>query len=96
MATRYAKRVAYRRSELIIAATVLWLRADSQGTPRCGRDRPQPGPGPDAVTEAAAPAAGRRAGRGATEGGGADMDAMRPTAYPTLYRDVEVIVSQDH
>jgi transposase len=28
LATRYAKRVAYYRSEIIIAAIVLWLRAD--------------------------------------------------------------------
>jgi transposase len=26
LATRYAKRLAYWRSELVIAATVLWLR----------------------------------------------------------------------
>jgi transposase len=26
LATRYAKRAAYYRSELIIAATILWLR----------------------------------------------------------------------
>jgi transposase len=32
-ATRYAKRVAYYRSEIIIAAIVLWLRADLQDTP---------------------------------------------------------------
>ena len=33
LATRYAKRVAYYRSEIIIAAIVLWLRADLQDTP---------------------------------------------------------------
>lgn len=33
LATRYAKRVAYYRSEIIIAAVVLWLRADLQDTP---------------------------------------------------------------
>lgn len=33
LATRYAKRAAYYRSELIIAATILWLRQDSQDTP---------------------------------------------------------------
>jgi transposase len=33
LATRYAKRAAYYRSEIIIAATVLWLRADLQDTP---------------------------------------------------------------
>lgn len=32
LATRYAKRAAYYRSELIIAATILWLRQDSQDT----------------------------------------------------------------
>ena len=32
LATRYAKRVAYYRSELVIAAMILWLR-DSQDTP---------------------------------------------------------------
>jgi len=33
LATRYAKRAAYYRAELIIAATVLWLRAGLQDTP---------------------------------------------------------------
>jgi transposase len=33
LATRYAKRVAYYQSEIVIAAIVLWLRADSQDTP---------------------------------------------------------------
>jgi len=33
LATRYAKRVAYYRSEIIIAAIVLWLRTDLQDTP---------------------------------------------------------------
>ncbi|OJY42701.1 MAG: IS5 family transposase [Pseudonocardia sp. 73-21] len=33
LATRYAKRAAYYRSEIIIAATVLWLRADLRDTP---------------------------------------------------------------
>ena len=33
LATRYAKRVAYYRSEIIIATIVLWLRADLQDTP---------------------------------------------------------------
>lgn len=33
LATRYAKRVAYYRSEIIIAAIVLWLRVDLQDTP---------------------------------------------------------------
>lgn len=34
LATRYAKRVAYYRSEIIIAAIMLWLRAaDLQDTP---------------------------------------------------------------
>lgn len=33
LATRYAKRVAYYRSEIIIAAIILWLRADLQDTP---------------------------------------------------------------
>lgn len=32
LATRYAKRVAYYRSEIIIATIVLWLRADLQDT----------------------------------------------------------------
>jgi hypothetical protein len=32
-ATRYAKWVAYYRSEIVIAAIVLWLRADLQDTP---------------------------------------------------------------
>ncbi len=32
LATRYAKRVAYYRAEVVIAAIVLWLR-DSQDTP---------------------------------------------------------------
>ena len=33
LATRYAKRAAYYRAEIIIAATVLWLREHSQDTP---------------------------------------------------------------
>lgn len=33
LATRYAKRAAYYRAEIIIAATVLWLRQHSQDTP---------------------------------------------------------------
>ena len=33
LATRYAKRVAYYRSEIVIAAIVLWLRADLQDRP---------------------------------------------------------------
>jgi len=33
LATRYAKRAAYYRSEIILAATVLWLRAELQDTP---------------------------------------------------------------
>jgi transposase len=33
LATRYAKRVAYYRSEIVIAAIMLWLRADLQDTP---------------------------------------------------------------
>jgi transposase len=33
LATRYAKRVAYYQSEIVIAAIVLWLRADLQDTP---------------------------------------------------------------
>lgn len=33
LATRYAKRVAYYRTEIIIAAIVLWLRTDLQDTP---------------------------------------------------------------
>ncbi|MFD7428297.1 hypothetical protein ACFV6Z_14750, partial [Streptomyces sp. NPDC059818] len=33
IATRHAKRVTYYRSEIIIAAIVLWLRADLQDTP---------------------------------------------------------------
>ena len=33
LATRYAKRAAYYRAEIIIAAIVLWLRADLQDTP---------------------------------------------------------------
>jgi transposase len=33
LATRYAKRVAYYRSEIVIAAIVLWLRADLHDTP---------------------------------------------------------------
>jgi transposase len=32
LATRYAKRVAYHRAEILIAAIVLWLRQDSQDT----------------------------------------------------------------
>jgi transposase len=32
LATRYAKRAAYYRSEIIIAATVLWLRTELQDT----------------------------------------------------------------
>jgi transposase len=32
LATRYAKRVAYYRSEIVIAAILLWLRADLQDT----------------------------------------------------------------
>jgi transposase len=33
LATRYAKRAAYYRAILIIAATVLWLREDPQDRP---------------------------------------------------------------
>lgn len=33
LATRYAKRVAYYRSEITIAAIMLWLRAGLQDTP---------------------------------------------------------------
>jgi transposase len=33
LATRYAKRAAYYRAELTIAAIVLWLRTDLQDTP---------------------------------------------------------------
>jgi transposase len=33
LATRYAKRAAYYRSEIIIVAIVLWLRTDLQDTP---------------------------------------------------------------
>lgn len=33
LATRYAKRAAYYRAEIIIAATILWLREHSQDTP---------------------------------------------------------------
>jgi transposase len=33
LATRYAKRAAYFRAEIIIAAIVLWLRTDLQDTP---------------------------------------------------------------
>jgi transposase len=33
LATRYAKRVAYYRSEITIVAIMLWLRADLQDTP---------------------------------------------------------------
>jgi transposase len=33
LATRYAKRVAYYRSEIVLASIVLWLRADLQDTP---------------------------------------------------------------
>ena len=33
LATRYAKRAAYYRAELVIAAIVLWLRQDSQDRP---------------------------------------------------------------
>ncbi len=33
LATRYAKRAAYYRAEILIAAIVLWLREDSQDTP---------------------------------------------------------------
>ena len=33
LATRYAKRAAYYRAEIIIAAIVLWLRTDLQDTP---------------------------------------------------------------
>ena len=53
LATRYAKRVAYYRSEIIIAAIVLWLRADLQ-------DTPQP-PTCPTRTAAARSAGGRRA-----------------------------------
>ena len=31
--TRYTKRAAYYRAELVMAAIVLWLRADLQDTP---------------------------------------------------------------
>ena len=33
LATRYAKRAAYYRAEITIAAIVLWLRTDLQDTP---------------------------------------------------------------
>ena len=33
LATRYAKRAAYYRALLVLAATVLWLREDRQDTP---------------------------------------------------------------
>lgn len=33
LATRYAKRAAYFRAEIVIAATMLWLRTDLQDTP---------------------------------------------------------------
>lgn len=33
LATRYAKRAAYFRAEIVIAAIVLWLRTDLQDTP---------------------------------------------------------------
>jgi transposase len=33
LATRYAKRAAYYRAEIIIASIVLWLRTDLQDTP---------------------------------------------------------------
>jgi len=33
LATRYAKRAAYYRAEILIAATILWLREHSQDTP---------------------------------------------------------------
>lgn len=33
LATRYAKRVAYYRAEVVIATITLWLRHDSQDTP---------------------------------------------------------------
>jgi transposase len=33
LATRYAKRAAYYRAEIVIAAIVLWLRTDLQDTP---------------------------------------------------------------
>lgn len=32
LATRYAKRPAYYRAEILIAATILWLREDPQDT----------------------------------------------------------------
>ena len=33
LATRYAKRAAYYRAALVLAAVVLWLREDPQDTP---------------------------------------------------------------
>ena len=33
LATRYAKRAAYFRAEIVIAAITLWLRTDLQDTP---------------------------------------------------------------
>jgi transposase len=33
LATRYAKRVAYYRSEVVIATIALWLRHDPQDRP---------------------------------------------------------------
>jgi transposase len=33
LATRYAKRAAYYRAEMVIAAIVLWLRTDLQDAP---------------------------------------------------------------
>ena len=45
LATRYAKRAAYYRSILIIAAVVLWLREDPQDTPWPGLTNRGSGPG---------------------------------------------------
>ena len=33
LSTRYAKRAAYYRAEIIIVSIVLWLRTDLQDTP---------------------------------------------------------------
>jgi transposase len=62
LATRYAKRVAYYRSEIIIAATGLWLRRGLQDTPQAppstcsppndDSGRPSAGAHPDGVMPA--------------------------------------------
>jgi transposase len=80
LATRYAKRVAHYRSEIIIAATVLWQRTGLPDTPRAppwtcsppndDSGRPSAGAHPDGVMPAPPP-------RGETSAAPNDGDDVR-------------------